>query len=180
MRSIPLLCLLLFASLAQAAVYKWVDENGKVHYSDEPQGNAEIVDLKDTTQNQIRLETPARQLEVATQEKDTLPGYKIDITSPEEEATIRNNAGEFQVIASIEPELSGQHLLVLRVDGKVAGAPQTSPIFALKGIERGQHRLLIQAITRNGKVLASSAPRTLYLHQAAQFSSQTQPGNGSN
>lgn len=33
--------LALSAALAQAAVYKWVDQNGKTHYSDKPVQNAE-------------------------------------------------------------------------------------------------------------------------------------------
>ncbi|HCE51161.1 MAG TPA: DUF4124 domain-containing protein, partial [Shewanella baltica] len=37
MRSLTLIGLVLFSMLAQATVYKWVDKDGKVHYSDEPQ-----------------------------------------------------------------------------------------------------------------------------------------------
>ena len=39
----PLLCSLALA----ATVYKWVDENGVVHYSDQPHANAEKLQVKD-------------------------------------------------------------------------------------------------------------------------------------
>jgi len=43
------LCLTALAISAQAAIYKWVDEQGKVHYSDRPQGtSSHEVPLKNT------------------------------------------------------------------------------------------------------------------------------------
>jgi len=36
MRYLPFLLLLLFSLTAQAEIYKWVDENGKVHFGDKP------------------------------------------------------------------------------------------------------------------------------------------------
>ena len=42
--------LLFLPILSQAQVYKWVDENGKVHYSDKPMNkNAVAVELKEPT-----------------------------------------------------------------------------------------------------------------------------------
>lgn len=46
MRSVRFLFLVIFACFGlplQAAVYKWVDENGKTHYGDRPTQNAEKV-----------------------------------------------------------------------------------------------------------------------------------------
>ncbi len=37
---------LLSASVAQAAVYRWVDERGQVHFSDKPHKQAEVLELK--------------------------------------------------------------------------------------------------------------------------------------
>lgn len=55
MRLFTLISLVLLSLFAQATVYKWVDKDGKVHYSDEPHPNAEIVELKEKTLNQITL-----------------------------------------------------------------------------------------------------------------------------
>jgi len=43
----------LFSSALHAEVYKWVDENGKVHFSDKKTtSSAEKVEIKDSTKNQ--------------------------------------------------------------------------------------------------------------------------------
>ena len=47
MRILILIGLLLLSAQSLATVYRWVDENGKVHYSDEAKKNAEAVDLKE-------------------------------------------------------------------------------------------------------------------------------------
>ncbi len=36
MRTLMIISLALLSLVAQATVYKWVDKDGKVHYSDEP------------------------------------------------------------------------------------------------------------------------------------------------
>ncbi|WP_372871227.1 DUF4124 domain-containing protein [Shewanella sp.] len=165
MKQLSLLALLALCLNAQAAVYKWVDKDGKVHYSDKPQENAEVVDLKETSANQIRLEVPA-----APPRNDDKPEaieYQISILSPEQDETIRNNDGDFNVSASITPEPPANALWVLRIDGKVWNDAMEVPFFNVKGIDRGEHSIEVQLIARNGKVIASSKPRTLFLHRTS-------------
>ncbi|MGL4447610.1 MAG: DUF4124 domain-containing protein [Shewanella sp.] len=165
MRSLTLISLLLLSTLAQATVYKWIDKDGKVHYSDEPHPNAQIVELKDKTLNQVAL--PAAQVNPDTRPSFEEIRYSVNITSPEEEATIRDNNGEFEVIATITPEIKSQYLMVLKLDGKPIGPPQMGGIFKLTHVERGEHILIAEVMTQNGKVFASSSPRKIFLHQAA-------------
>ncbi len=51
MRNLILLYILTVPIVAHAGVYKWVDENGKVHYGDQPQASQPIVEMNidDTT-----------------------------------------------------------------------------------------------------------------------------------
>ncbi|MCU7994364.1 DUF4124 domain-containing protein [Shewanella glacialipiscicola] len=167
MRSLTLIGLMLFSMLAQAVVYKWVDKDGKVHYSDEPQPNAQIVELKDKTLNQISLPLPKTDMDDANQAIESIQ-YQVDITSPSEEETVRNNNGDFEVVATITPELKGQYLMAIKLDGKPIGQPQIGNVFQLKNIDRGQHTLVVDAMTQNGKVFASSPPRKIFLHQATK------------
>jgi hypothetical protein len=167
MRSFTLIGLMLFSMLAQATVYKWVDKDGKVHYSDEPQPNAQVVELKDKTLNQIALPLPKTDSNNASQAIESVQ-YQVNITSPTEEETVRDNNGDFEVIATITPELKSQYLMALRLDGKLVGQPQIGGTFKLKDIDRGEHILVVDAMTQNGKVFASSSPRKIFLHQAAK------------
>lgn len=166
MRILTLISLLLMSIVANAAVYKWVDKDGKVHYSDEPKDNAQVVELKENTQNEIALDVTKETS--MTEPKEITIDYQLKIISPSEEETIRDNSGDFDVIASITPELTSRQFFVLRLDDKIYGDPQTSPVFSLKGVDRGEHKLVVQAVAQNGKVLASSSTRTIFLHQASQ------------
>ncbi len=167
MRSLTLIGLMLFSMLAQAVVYKWVDKDGKVHYSDEPQPDAKIVELKDKTLNQITLPQPKTDMDDASQAIESIK-YQVNITAPNEEETVRDNNGDFEVVATITPELKGQYLMAIKLDGKPIGQPQIGNVFQLKNIDRGQHTLVVDAMTQNGKVFASSPPRKIFLHQATK------------
>ncbi|KZK64933.1 hypothetical protein A1L58_08950 [Shewanella baltica] len=167
MRSLTLIGLVLFSMLAQATVYKWVDKDGKVHYSDEPQPNAQVVELKEKTLNQIALPLPKTESNNANQAIESIQ-YQVNITSPAEEETVRDNNGDFDVVATITPELKSQYLMVLKLDGNPIGQPQIGGTFKLKNIDRGEHTLVVDALTQNGKVFASSSPRKIFLHQAAK------------
>ncbi|MFT6978067.1 MAG: hypothetical protein ACJAZA_001786 [Shewanella psychromarinicola] len=167
MRLIILIGLLLLSAQSLATVYRWVDENGKVHYSDEPKNNAEAIDLNENTQNNITINIP-KKLNV-TPTTETQINYTISITSPQQEATVRDNNGNFTVSASVAPELPRGVLLTLLIDGVIIAQPQVSPVFQLTGINRGEHSLVVNAVTQSGKVLASSSPRKIFLHQASVF-----------
>ncbi|MDH0446868.1 DUF4124 domain-containing protein [Shewanella sp. GD04112] len=165
MRAFTLISLLLLSLFAQATVYKWVDKDGKVHYSDEPHPNAEVVELKEKTLNQIALppvKNDADDSQVIQQIQ-----YQVVITSPTEEETVRDNSGDFQVTATVTPEIKSQYLMALKLDGQTVGQPQVGGIFQLKNIDRGEHTIVVDAMTQNGKVFASSSPRKIFLHQAA-------------
>ncbi|EGM68305.1 DUF4124 domain-containing protein [Shewanella sp. HN-41] len=170
MRTFTLIGLLLFSMLAQATVYRWVDKDGKVHYSDEPHPNAEVVELKEKTLNQIALPPPQLDASANNQVIEKM-AYQVNITSPEEEATVRDNNGDFEVTAIVTPEIKSRYLMVLKLDGQVVGQPQVSGIFKLTNIDRGEHTIVVDAMTQNGKVFASSSPRKIFLHQAGMSQS---------
>lgn len=161
---ILLFTLLLVSISSTAAVYRWVDENGKVHYSDEAKPNAELVEVKENTQNTIALnDTPITA--ASTSQHDVIE-LILTITSPTHDETIRSNEGKFDVIVNVAPTLPRGILLALFIDGEVKAQPQSSTTFNLTGIYRGEHNIVVKALDQNGKVLASSSPRKIFLHQA--------------
>lgn len=165
MRSLTLIGLLLLSMLAHATVYKWVDKDGKVHYSDEPRANAEAVEVNEKTLNQITLPP----LKTAADNHDKIIEdiyYQINIITPEE-ATVRDNNGDFEVVATVSPEIKSQFLMQLKLNGQIIAPPQVGGRFKLTNIDRGEHTIIVDAMTQNGKVFASSSPRKIFLHQAA-------------
>ncbi|MCZ4337970.1 DUF4124 domain-containing protein [Shewanella colwelliana] len=168
MRTLLIIALLFMAGLAHGAIYKWVDKDGKVHYSDSPVENAQAVEFKSNTENQIKLPPPVV-IDSGVKDNETEPQgdlYQMRITSPSAEETIRDNNGNITIIGSISPDLAKSHVLVLVMDGKVTGPAQYSPIFSLENVDRGEHTFEIKALAHNGKQLASTPPRTIFLHRA--------------
>ncbi|ARD20599.1 DUF4124 domain-containing protein [Shewanella japonica] len=152
-------------SSSHATVYRWVDENGKVHYSDEPRENAETVELNQNTQNSISVRVPA-EVDSNTKPAEAVT-YRVRIVNPTQEETIRSNQGNFTVVASAAPELPNGYLLALYIDDILYGQPQSSAIFNVTEVNRGEHNLVVKILTQNGKVLASSSVRKIFLHQAS-------------
>ncbi|MCL1147486.1 DUF4124 domain-containing protein [Shewanella sp. 10N.261.52.F9] len=165
MRVSLILLLLLCTAFAHATVYKWVDEKGNVHFSDKPVKNAEEVEFKENTQNNIKLPEivalPGSDQAPAADK----PNYKMSIASPSEEATIRSNEGDITIITNITPQLAANHELALYMDGKQIGSKQTLGLFKLTNIDRGEHIFVVKALANNGKQLASTPPRKVFLHR---------------
>ncbi|TNF38724.1 MAG: DUF4124 domain-containing protein, partial [Gammaproteobacteria bacterium] len=56
MKSIYIVLMLLFCSQAVAEIYKWVDDQGKVHYSDKPvKQDAQQLNIKTEDINKSQL-----------------------------------------------------------------------------------------------------------------------------
>ncbi|QYJ85935.1 DUF4124 domain-containing protein [Shewanella mesophila] len=166
MRPLLFAILMLLTASATAAIYKWVDKDGKVHYSDSPIENAQAVEFKSNTENQIKLPPPVVRESAPKEPKQVGDIYQMRITSPSEEETIRDNNGNITIIGSITPDLAKNHVLVLLMDGQVTGAAQLTPVFNLENVDRGEHIFEIRALAQNGKQLASTPPRTVFLHRA--------------
>jgi hypothetical protein len=159
--------LLLAGPAAADTVYRWVDENGKVHYSDTPVKNAQVFDSKENTRNEVKVSHGnIKSQDQAEPIADADIQYQVNIVSPTEEATVRDNNGDFSAQISIFPEAPRGTLIQLVLDGKPYGQAQTSPNFDLKAVERGEHTLIAQLVSQSGKVLASSSSRRIFLHQA--------------
>ncbi|WP_144211990.1 DUF4124 domain-containing protein [Shewanella donghaensis] len=162
-----ILCSMIF-SISHATVYRWVDDQGKVHYSDQPVENAEPLELKQNTQNSVTVQIPA-ETEGSGKAAEAAE-YRIRIVNPTQEETIRNNNGNFTVVASAAPELPSGFLIALYIDDLLYGQPQSSSIFNVTEVNRGEHNLVVKILAQNGKVLASSSPRKIFLHQASVLS----------
>ncbi|MCL2915286.1 DUF4124 domain-containing protein [Shewanella corallii] len=168
----PLLILLLLSTPVGAAVYKWVDEHGNVHYSDTPVEGAQQIELKDNTHNTVVLPKPIRISEPTEVEAVQ---YQLQISTPEQEATVRNNNGDFSVSAMMTPEAPNGSRFQLMLDGKEWGSPRARPVFQLRGIDRGEHTIAVKALNAQGQTLTETEPRVIFLHRATYKPPRPQP-----
>ncbi|WP_416307704.1 hypothetical protein [Neptunicella sp. SCSIO 80796] len=159
--SIFLLCMPCHAG----QLYKVVQEDGTVIYTDMPAANAIPVDLSSANSAVM----PAFDAKLPAKQKKTSNNkpavqYALEISQPADQQTIRNNSGDMSVIAKITPNTSG--LAQLFLDGKMI-MQQASLNFDLHNINRGEHVIKIKLVSQTGKLIASSQDRVFYLHRAS-------------
>ena len=163
---------LLFASLfATAAVmaeaYRWVDEDGVVHYSDRPQEGAEQIELPEANTVSIR-----RTQRAAAEDSDEQPTAEeaefrydsIGIVSPLSEETLWNIEGTLSVQLSLSPALQRGHQLRVYFDGQPQTVTGTS--FRIQEVWRGAHNLQAEVVDEAGNLMIRSEPRRFYVQQS--------------
>lgn len=161
MKRLPLM-LLLFAGCLQAAVYKQVNENGEVVYSDKPAAGAEKMDLPELptyTPPPVPLVRPAD----APVESEVYKG--LEIVKPADNSTIRNNLGIIEVQLRIEPALKvrEKHRLQFYLDNERYGPLVDKTAIMMSNIERGEHTLSASVFDADGNVVAASNSVTVFV-----------------
>ncbi len=143
-----------------AEIYKRTNPDGSVEFTDVPRSDEEKpVPLSPMSTFKA---TPAPRSVTSNTRADSKKYSAISVTSPANEATIRDNTGTVKVSVSLSPALRSGHKLVLLVDGAQKGE-STSGSFTLDNLDRGSHSLMAQVVDKAGKTLISSAPVTIYL-----------------
>ena len=149
------------APLAMAQVYKHVDENGNVTFTDTPPADSELIEIRKP--NTIS----APEIIEYHQEEAPAPAattsYKVNITAPADETIIARGPGNFSVSASVTPGLATGSRLQLLIDGGAEGEPQTASSWALTNVFRGTHALEVAVVDGKGKQLAKSAAVTVFV-----------------
>ncbi|MEE9452457.1 MAG: DUF4124 domain-containing protein [Gammaproteobacteria bacterium] len=162
-----LVLLLLLSFTAHAAIYKWIDDEGVTHFSDQPQAvgaqQITVLSLQSYQSSQPLLEPPFTQIESADEISSAY--QSIMITAPADQATLRNNYGTVNVSVSLEPALVANDRLQLLLDAVIIEQPQHTMSFYLEGIDPGTHELSVQVIDSADQVIAESEAVTFYLHR---------------
>jgi hypothetical protein len=154
--------------------YRWVDEDGVVHYSDRPQEGAEQIDLRPLP----GISNPSRDLlsqltrsdsgtEAESTSDDASYEYEsLEITSPVPEQTVWNIATVLQVDLAVRPSLAPGHQFRVLFDGNpVEGGTTTQPSLSISEVYRGAHTIQAQIVDTNGATVIQTDPFTFYVQQ---------------
>ena len=167
------------SSVAQTTIYKTIEQDGSVSFSDIPtQNSKEIVLDKTSANNDASPATAVPTMTTPTAGTQNTPsvsggpiagqtGYALAISSPADSATFQNQS-PIDVAVSVTPDLHNDDKLQLIVDGKPFGNPQSSPNFSLDGLMRGTHQIQVGIYSpTEKKVTTVSQTITIYKHQAS-------------
>jgi hypothetical protein len=150
-----------------ASVYKWVDENGVTHYSDQPHENAQKVELRApqtySAPPPSTRTTPPPPHSAATQ-RPAAPPYRSCTLSEPTNDQVYMNASSITASLRLEPVPRPGDRVVVTLDGQkvsgpsVSGGPFTIPV------DRGSHALQVAVQDSGGQVVCQSSV-TFHVHQ---------------
>jgi hypothetical protein len=162
---------LVWASGLSAAVYKSLDSQGNVVYTDEPSGDAKPVKLPPlSTVPAPRYKSssqPSSQSSADMEQSAAANYQQISIVSPTQDATLRDNTGAVPVNVVLEPELNSVagHRYRYYLDGLAQGKPTESGQIIFDNLDRGSHSVEAAVVDSDGQELIRSSSVQFFLHR---------------
>lgn len=141
--------------LSAETVYKTVDADGNIIFTDTPSKNAEEINIQDiqTIKNpNAGAALPERRL---LGDNDKKPAYKsVVVTNPKDGAGIRSNNGDISISISLKPALLPGHKIIISMDGEEVG---TGNSVSLQNVDRGTHDIKVTVVDQSGEELISTS-----------------------
>jgi len=163
-----LLTLISFAcSVALATtVYKWVDENGVIHYSDQPHPNAQKLQVQGVqTYSSSAARSVSAPADADSGASSPNPYRGCAIAQPLDQQNLPNAESVF-IRVEVDPLPRGGDHIFIAVDGQTLnGGQPTGLAFNVTPIDRGEHIATAQVRNSDDQVLCQSPPITFYVSQ---------------
>jgi len=164
-----LLAVLISINITGAALYKGVDSEGNVVYSDTPFDDAE----KFTPPPISVVDAPKIEVEKKAVEDEKPAEFKytrFDIVSPTNNQTIWNEP-ELTVSMKLTPALNSEqgHKIWLLMDGKPVIKNSGSTSLQIGRVERGAHQLQGQVRDKEGKIVVRTRAIVMFIQHASLF-----------
>lgn len=186
MRSVFFICFMALALCAQAAIYKWVDSRGEVHYSDTPTRDAEEIKLSDPTiYSPAGTGSGSASGQVPATVADPLNYSSFVILAPNNNEMVQANDGNVTLRFQTQPELQAGHYIQAVLDGRILDQRATGPVLQLSNLTRGAHMVHASIHDAAGRLLTRSNIVQFFVRQISVIEDGKSPepppsGSGSN
>lgn len=164
---------LLLGGMAHAAIYKSIDAQGNVFYTDAPTKDAKQIELPPLA---IVPSLSAEQIAKANALKpkaNTVQNYQLSFASPAAEQTVRK-PDNIVVQLNVVPALANGDNATILLDGIVLASGSGASINT-ENLDRGAHSITARITDANGKVLKEISTTV-----TVQQITQNNPANLSN
>ncbi len=145
-------------------VYKSINPDGSVSFSDQPVERAETLLIQpvptvpaykpETVQ---KIGTTSAITQTQTQ-KDIIPYNNFSFLSPVDQSAFNSGSGDVNVVLALSPALLANHLLELQLDNKVVFKGNDLHTI-IPNVDRGSHVLSARIIATDGSTLIESRSR---------------------
>jgi len=153
-------------ALAGATVYRWVDDQGVVHYSDQPHANAEKLHVNAAqTYKPTGPDTAPAAGGASAGGTAPAPYRGCAIVQPQDDQSFAN-VDSLTVVVQTDPQLHQGDKVYVLVDGQALnGGNPTGPQFVISPVDRGDHSAQAQVKDAAGTVQCQTPPVTFHVHQ---------------
>lgn len=160
--SVGLLSATALADNGSTTVYRWVDPQGVVHYSDQPHPHAQKLEIRGAqTFSALPLpQTPSTAMPQETEQ--SAPAYQSCAISQPADQQMLMNTYKTTAVVETSPQLRPGDQVRLFVDGKSISGAGTSFTFP---VVRGQHSVQAVIEDSTGQIVCETGSVTFFVHQ---------------
>lgn len=161
--------LLLAASGAYSAVYRHVDAQGNVTFSDEPMDGGEQVQVKPVTTITLPKPEAVREPERMQEQADREGAAygSVTLTYPDNGQAFHSGNGNVTFRVSSTPSLRPGHRYEVTLDGQPVGQSSSDSI-TVENIDRGTHNAGVYIVDQSGIRVKNGDPITFTIHRPSR------------
>lgn len=153
---------------ASAEVYRQVDSQGNVTFSDKPSKGAETVQVKPVTTVTLPKmrdlqSSSAPEPKSAGNQADS-PYKQVSFTAPENNQAFYSGNGDIAFQVTSTPPLRDGHQFEVTLDGQPVGQG-SSGTFTVRNVFRGTHNAQVNVVDRKGRPVATGDGITFTVHR---------------
>ncbi len=167
MKLLLLVTLLIPLSAYTDTVYKSMDEEGNIIFTDKPSEGAEKIEIKKAPAVNFP-DVPAFKKSTSGKKDKKGQQRKVTISSPGNDETIQSNPGSLTVTTTLEGSLKENEELVLYMDGKKIHSGKSNQ-FSLTNIDRGTHDLYVELVSADGKTAIRSDKIQFHMRRVSKL-----------
>jgi uncharacterized protein DUF4124 len=138
--------------LGAETVYKTVDKEGHIIFTDKPSEDAEEIKLQEL--QTIDNPNPGSAPKPRQPDKEEFSYKTFLVSSPANGSGIRSNDGSVTISVSIEPALRTGHKITITMDGKEIGSGSS---VSLQNVDRGTHNITAIVVDSSGNNITSTS-----------------------
>ena len=159
---VMLVLLVVSASLAAEGIYRWIDDDGTVHFGDRKgPGRSSYAPRGATVYSAPpEIEEEARKLSESSEQGDS---YLLKIISPAEGEAVRSGSGRVSVRLSTGIDLKEGDTLRLSLDGQLLVKDIKANQMLLSDVKKGRHTIVVSVSNKKGEIVTSSPGTTFNL-----------------
>lgn len=156
----------LLSAPALGEVYRHVDAQGNVTFSDEPIEGGETVDVKPVTTVTLPKPQTVRETDKLREEvkREGSVYESVSFVQPQNEQAFYSGSGDVRFEVTSTPGLQAGHKYEVTLDGQPV-AQTSSGSVVVNNVFRGTHEARVHIVDENGVQVKTGSPITFTVHR---------------